>query len=758
VANAPTATSSLARRIEGALRDGRFPQAVELARQFAQQSPGPAAHQLLRRAYLSAAEVQVGRNSFREAHALLSEAEKLECDDAAWWQRLADLRADLGDYSRALQLIERVADPQARPRVFGRIADRAMREGPAGKDLMPPDLRSQFDLVRKAFSEYERGQDDAARETLNAIGITSPFLEWKLLLRGLIAWTANDSPRAIENWSRLSSERLPARIAAPFQLTADKSFAQRLPADRLNQIARQADALAGSSLGESLRRLRKQMANEETIPQALETARAIVPELKRVAPDLVPRLANSVYWTLVASGEPEDMPRYSRIFGPPADDPQFYRLQALVMESMRRLDRAHGMWAKYEEWITRTPSRWPGPLAARARALVLERMGRLARDWLADEGDDLDDLDFFDFFDRNLRSRPGKRQPLRPSAEECFRKSAELAPDWKAPAMELLKHYSSQPDKALPAVEELLQRFPTDLSILESAADLYEKLGDMTKAHECLKRALAANPLDRDLREQAAALALHEARGRAEAGQFDGARAALREALDLGSTPLAPAVHALTAAIELRAGNEEIAAKHRESLMGLPDSRIAGPYRLMVEMSRLKFKKKELTPYQTGFMDGLNGATTAGEIAALLDALAQYRKEPVAYRGLKSHEKKIVDRMAEIATSAMPEDDLVRLGLALRQHRLWKGLLALGERNLGRFPQNPYFPFFQAEAMLARRRSDYVNYNIGMAYCRVKKLIDTAKDGRYQRLQEMLDERAKQTPDLDRWLNDRWGW
>jgi tetratricopeptide (TPR) repeat protein len=758
VANAPAPAFPLVRRAEAALKDGRYPQAVELARQFAQQSPGPAAQQLLRRCYLSAAEAQVGRNSFREAHALLSEAEKLECDEPAYWQRLAEMRADLGDYSRALQLVEKVPDPGARPKVLGRIVDRAMREGPAGRDLLPVDLRPAFDLVRKAFSEYERGQDDAARETLNAIGISSPFLEWKLLLRGLMAWTANDTPRALENWSRLSADRLPSRIAAPFQFTADKSFAHRLPSDRFNQVARQADALAGSSLGESLRRLRKQLANEDTIPQALETARAVVPELKRVAPDLVPRLANTVYWTLVGGGQPEDMPRYSRIFGPPADDPQFYRLQALVMEAMRRLDRAHGMWAKYEEWIAKTPARWPGPLAARARALVLERMGRLARDWLQDKGDDLDELDFFAFFNQNLRSQPNKRQPLRPSAEECFQKAAALAPDWKAPAMELLKEYSSRPDTAISAVGELLERFPDDVSILEAAADLYEKLGDLAKAHECLKRALAANPLDRELRGQAAALALHEARGKAEAGEFDAARAALREAADLGSTSLAPAVHALSAAIECRAGNEAASAKHQESLMATPDARVAGPYRLMVEMSRLKMKKKELTAFQTAFTEGLAGNASAGEIAALLDALAQYRKEPQAYRGLKSHEKKIVDRIAEIGASDMPEEDLVRLGLALLQHHLWKGLQALGERNLGRFPANPYFAFFRAEAMLARRRSDYLNYNIGNAYYRVKALIETARDNRYQRLQEMLDERVKQTPDLDRWLNDRWDW
>ena len=197
----------------------------------------------------------------------------------------------------------------------------------------------------------------------NGIGLSSPFLEWKLLLRGLIAWSANDTPRALENWSRLSPDRLPARLAAPFRLTADKAYAATLPADRVaaRRPRRPTNSPAGSP--RSFRKLRKQLANEDTIPAALETARVLVPELKRVAPDLVPRLANVVYWALISGGQPEDLPRYNRVFGPPADDPQFYRLQALVMEQMRRLDMAHGMWGKYEEWIAKTPARWPGAAA-----------------------------------------------------------------------------------------------------------------------------------------------------------------------------------------------------------------------------------------------------------------------------------------------------------------------------------------------------------------------------------------------------------
>lgn len=759
MARAP-ATAPLTRKAENALKAGRTMEALDAARQNAREQPGPAADALLRRCYLAAAEGLVGRGTFREAHALLSEAERLPVEDPRWWERLAELRADLGDHGRALQLADKVPDPKVRPRILGHVVDRAIREGPGGRDLLPADLRPGFDAVRQAFAHYEAGRDEPAREALNAIGLASPYLEWKLLLRGLIAWTTNDTPRALENWSRLSADRMPFRIAAPFRLTADKTFVNTLPADHVPTVARQADQLGGG-VTDSLRRLRKQLANEETIPAALETARVVVPELKRAAPDLVPRLANVVYWALISGGQPEDLPRYNRVFGPPTDDPQFYRLQALVMEQMRRLDMAHGMWGKYEEWIAKTPARWPGSQQARARALVLERMGRLARDWLADDGaDEVPDFDdFLDFFSRGPKKKPAPRKPLNPPAEVCFRQAGELAPDWSAPALELLREYAARPDKARAAVEDLLRRFPDHLPILEAAAELYEKLGDTTKAHECLKRALAANPLDRNLREQAAGLALNAARRHAETGDFAAARAGLREAADLGGPGRAAAVHALGAAVELRAADAEAAARHQEALMSRPDIRLAAAYRLMVEGSRLKLKKKDLGPHQAAFAEGLTGPATVGELAALLDALDQYRREPVPYRGLKSQEKKIIDRVAAAARDDRPEDELVQFGLALHQRRLWKPLRELADRATARFPGNAYFVFFAAEVMVARQRTEYVGGRAGSLYQRLKYMLDLTKDDRYRRLHELLDERRKLTPDVEYWLNPpRWEW
>src|SRR5262249_55890754 len=155
----------------------------------------------------------------------------------------------------------------------------------------------------------------------------------------------------------------------------------------------------------------------------------------------------------------------------------------------------------------------------------------------------------------------------------------------------------------------------------------------------------------------------------------------------------------------------------------------------------------------------LAGPATVAELISLIEALDQYRRESTPYRGLKTHEKKILDRMATVASSPeMSEVDLVDLGLVLHALELWRPLRAIGEHGEVRFKRNAYFPFFIAEAMVARQRSEYVNYRAGDLYRAVKSHMDRAQDDRYRRLQELLDDRMRETPDVERWVNDRWGW
>src|SRR5207248_6121736 len=137
--------------------------------------------------------------------------------DAGWLARVAGEIAAAGNIPRALELLPRITEPGQRAAVAARVADAAVQKGSAAREALPEPLRPQLDAVLRAFRHAEAGQDDAAREAIGAIGLQSPFLEWKVMLRGLLAYYANDDTRALENWTRLDPERLPAQLVAPLR-------------------------------------------------------------------------------------------------------------------------------------------------------------------------------------------------------------------------------------------------------------------------------------------------------------------------------------------------------------------------------------------------------------------------------------------------------------------------------------------------------------------------------------------------------------
>src|SRR5947208_445751 len=81
----------------------------------------------------------------------------------------------------------------------------------------------------QAFAHYEAGRDEEARNALQAIGLQSPFLEWKVFLRGLLAYSAQDNARALENWQRLDSARLPGRLSSALRASIDPTFLAAQP-------------------------------------------------------------------------------------------------------------------------------------------------------------------------------------------------------------------------------------------------------------------------------------------------------------------------------------------------------------------------------------------------------------------------------------------------------------------------------------------------------------------------------------------------
>ena len=740
-------TIGLYTRLQKELQAGHYPQALELARLFHSQQPGDASLAALKDALVGQIHQFLRSDRLVEARRHLDEAEKLESRLPDWLEQLSVLRARSGDWAGAIRLLDRVPGTLERPKALAQLVDRALREPKNGKSLLPADLHAGFDAIVSAFAHHERGQDEQARATLQSIGMQSPFLDWKLLLRGLMAYSATDDARAIENWQRLDAGRLPAQLAAPLRFQIDAAFRGALTPEQMKRFGNRSDHLALPMLA-SLRKIQLLLSSPDHLPDALRQVRPLIGMLKMNAPQYLPKLANCFYWLIILGGQPDDMEEYEAIFGKPADDPNFCRLIAFVMESAGRLEEAHKEWRQHSDWIASQPQRWPGEFGKRARAMIALRMGDNAIEH-DNISDDPTPENFLDFLRRELH-RPGKRKPLKPTAEACYRNALELAPDWKEPLARLLDYYidEQQWEKAEAIGRRFAERFPDNPHALVRLSDVLHAQAKDAEALEVLRTALKHNPLDSELRGVVAQLTLRRGRQQTASGDYEAARASFQESLNLDPQFVAPATRASLAACEFKAGNEETARRHASELQAAPQKRVAAVFLLMAETSRVKAGKAIQAEFKSQFEDALKGDIDFLEFLQLLIAWNLYRSEDDRFHGFGTHEKKILARVQQIVESKLPEEDLARFGMFLVEMRLHKPLKILAEQGCGRFQNNPAFSFLMAQQMILQRPRSFDLYRVGATFAHVLERIGSNDVALSAAMREMIDRCCDEHPRL----------
>ncbi len=670
------------------MEEGRFQQALELAKQLHKSEPTPLHQDLVRRAYLGRARQLRGQGHTRDAATVLRAALAFDHATPVWLEQIAAELAQVGDVKEAMRLVAQAPDTAGR--IVGYTADAALQQGAAGRAALPEALHADFDRAVQAFQQTEAGRDDDARATLQAVGLRSPFLEWKVLLRGLQAYYARDDARALENWQRLAPDRLPARLAAPFRFQIDQTFRAAQPPETQAALQRQLDRLEGGvALLPQLRQARAALANQDSLATAFRHAEALLPALRREAPQLVDRLASCFYWAAVDTG-PDDVTRYKRVFGRPAADPNFHRLEALAHERAGNSEEAHKHWQKYEKEIADDPKMWAAGQAGRVRALIWLRMGRNAAAVPGPE--EMARLPPF------LRNHPDRPRPLKPSAEECFRRCLELAPDLLEAheALVQLHRRAKRNDQAEKAARKLLEHFPDHLPTLEGLSQILLEKEEYAEALELLQRAWKANPLNRELRSHVATAHLLTARGFSLADRFDDARREYQAALNLQDPAEAYSVYGRWAATEFRAGQ----AGRGEELLAQAQAKAPAPlalsYVMLVEAARLKLTKPYKPRFDREFKAGLEEPATPAAAAAMLGLVRALLKSGVSYYGQKTHAKKIMEYAEKATVRDFTESQMEEVCGALVDLKSTRAARRLLEKARRQFRANPMFPYLLA--------------------------------------------------------------
>jgi tetratricopeptide (TPR) repeat protein len=738
-------------KVARVLQSGALIDALAAAREVHRIAPTEESTSLLKRVLAAVAADFAERNKALEFNGIIAEADKLDPDDGDWLVERACLLARGGRLADALMRV----DEAARGKVLAFAADRAIRT--RSEEFIPDDMHAGFDAIQTAFRHHEAGNEAAAREALEVIGLRSPYLEWKVLLRGLLALAAGDKVRAVDNFTRLDAARLPARLASPLRGALDPEFKKSAPPSFAAKLEPLADRLLSNSLIKHLRDIAQNLGRDRPLTPAFRSAESAVLHLKKTAPDLVARLGNCLYQAILQQGQPEDMARYRRLFGAPPSDPNFHKLQAIIAEHIGDPAVAHQQWQRYEAWLAGNPLGWPPAVVARARAMVLTRMGTSAADH-ADPQDD-DDLDGeFGFF-APPRRRKKKPKPLDPPAEDCFARAAQLAPDWDVASRNLFNALldAGQNARAEETIRTFLAHQPNDLAAITSLADELTRQGRSEEAAEYWLRALEINPLDKPMRARTA-LAILASACRKMAGAPAAADADLDRHAALLDERSPGATTALRSVIRIKEGKLDEAAVFRQQALATPGSRLSSAYHMVVDSLLAKVKPADKRVVEKLFAEELAQPPAPVEVTLLIGAYDFYCVNALGYRGQKSHEKKVLDQVARCVDAEAPELDFERLATLLSAKKQWRLAKTFTDACIKRFRSNPHFLLVRSEAGL---ESGEPFYKVGDRLRKAQQLAEKSTEPRHRdlldRISELLKEVTPQFNFLDAFF-DRGPW
>ena len=749
----PLTADGLRPRVERAVAENRYQQALELAKQLYKYEPTPNNLELLKKTYLGRARQLRGSGYDRDAATTLEAAVRIDPANPVWLEQVASEMAISGAGHKALELLKQVPSSPSSSSisavVLARAADSAIQQEAAGKAQLPAEWHAEFDRILLAFKQVETGQDDAAKETLQGIGLKSPFLEWKLFLRGLQAYYQNDDARALENWSRLDAERLPARLAAPFRSHLDSAFRTNQPIETQTALKTQYDRLQTSLLADQLRRLRAALADTEArnLTNAFRQVEALLPAMRLEAPQLLPRLAACCYWAVLETGS-DDAQRYKRVFGAPTDDPNFHRIEALASERMDEFGLAHRAWQDYEKEIRDAPPTvWPPTLSARARALIWLRMGKNAA--MVPSAKSLA------MMPRHLRDMTDWPEPLNPTGEQCLDRCIALAPEL-LDAYEALYQYhehENRPAQAEKVARKLLERFPDHVPTLTALGHKLHLEQNYPAALELYQRALKANPLDRKHRASISVAHLGCARLLIEAGRCDEARPHLQSAEAFNDNTEDSRILCRWAALEFKAGNPDAAEDRlRAARERTPDLTVS--FIMLTECVRIKLDKKVKARFDREVKAGFAAPSVPAAIAHLVSFAASLKRGGVTYYGQKTHEKKIQTMADQSRNLEFTERQLVEVITGLMGMDAWKPAQRCAEAGERKFRNNPEFPVLLAAMQLRPDKGRNINlYQVRPALARAEKLIrDLPKeDERKERLTQQIATLQQSAQLLDPW-------
>ncbi len=676
--------------------------AVKHARLQHQQSPNGESRDVLERALLARAEQLHEHGNQDAAKSLIDELSGLGVTVAEVSTSLDRLRVLMG--LPAAQGGTSVGSPAEPPEeLTALLADRAVLY-PQKRSPTYAELNAQADIIRAALDDVERGEDTAAVERLAGIPRKSPFAEWRLFVRGLVAHYADDAERVDANWSRLDPQRPASRIANQLQVfSGRRKAAAECPGDMAMGQRRLEYAVSGSPMVERLERIRDCFQSGR-IDQACKEFRTVRQRFGQSHKRLLERLSDVMWKRLVAQRDERGLRQLTRAVSGPPLDPHWHRARALLWYQTDSTDliQIEDLWTDYVRDLQQCEA-----LSADERRIAVSLVHTRLAELLAEAASQHDSpeepgFDFWDEDDEDELTQEKCVELMRQQAETYLRSALQEYPQLLKAHCDLVKLYQDddQPKKAVQAARRLVEHFPEHFDTLLWLANYFIEADQPADAEPYVNRASGLRPRDPAVQTLLWHQRLGMLRQLTRKRKFDLAQTQLEEAF---AVPL-PGVHPYTkdllqATIQYKAKNNTAAETHLQTALGQVREPTAIWLMMHAYADRFGVPREVKNDFRDRFKAAIKkrlDSQTAGHIARFLRDFLVRR---VKYTGLATHQRLYVDRLHRTKRVDWQLQDLRDVCEFLQSHDSYRtrglrlGLLSDGMR---RFPNDPLFPYLYA--------------------------------------------------------------
>ncbi|MFH0926477.1 MAG: hypothetical protein V1872_12765 [bacterium] len=488
----------------------------------------------------------------------------------------------------------------------------------------------QRSLIEEGLQAIYEGMEEKVGEFIQPIGLHSPYKDWKVFLRGLVAFYRHQDQEAYQIFNRLPKDSPLTNVASFLNFVLNLASERQdiigyYSAFKSNEVSFLREIIGSSVELLTIIKILSSQANQ------LGNNREVTNTLKKLAVYLPAEedqryLRDTSSVVLVTSSTKTFARNYESLWGKALDPFEENRLLAVISEKNKNLKEANKYWEICLNYLKGKKTRDIFTNLKElniAIALILRRLADNTKK-LGMSEEDFWAMNFFDFMSGRNRGEEKKYVTY-------LTESLKYDPADEQTYQKLINFYrkTGEEKEAIKWLEGLLKVFPDHVATLLEVATIAFRRKAIQKSLSFLDKALKYDPLNVKARHLKVSIHIYSAFQRFQQKKFKLVEKDFEDAQALLISKTDTNKFQITRGLaEIAMGEKEKGYAFIDEAVQIANNSFDAYFQVLIESSIWGIAEELVTPYLKVFEERLNGDPQVLEIKRLMNlALSYFQSE-----------------------------------------------------------------------------------------------------------------------------------